>query len=325
MSEKKTLKILAYVHGYFPNHNAGAEAMLHQILIDLKEKGHEVKVLTRNPGASEYEGIKIAEAGSSQDRVFAAWSDVIFTHLDYTRFAVKLGNRAKKPVVHLVHNDRQLKYHKIFNESSAALAIANSDWIQKTIKDTIASVIVYPPTIPERYEVETTRDAITIVNMNEAKGGKVFWQLARIFPDKKFVGVLGAYGEQISFHENLDNVTILKNTPDIKEVYKKARIVLMPSSYESWGRVAMEASCSGIPVIASPTPGLKESLDYAGIFAKHDDIADWVEAIKFLDNSKNYKKYSNLTKKRSVEIAEKFKDQMKELEEKLLIITTSRK
>jgi glycosyltransferase involved in cell wall biosynthesis len=94
----------------------------------------------------------------------------------------------------------------------------------------------------------------------------------------------------------------------------------MPSSYESWGRVAMEAACSGIPVIAAPTPGLKESLDYAGIFAKHDDVADWVEAIRFLDDPKNYERYSKLTKKRAREVAEKFEKQMETLELKLLAI-----
>jgi glycosyltransferase involved in cell wall biosynthesis len=320
MTDKRQIKILAYVHGYFPNHNAGAEAMLHQILMDLKHKGHEVKVLTRDPGADNYEGIPLTEAGIGKDQALAEWADVIFTHLDYTRFAVRLGNRNRKPVVHLVHNDRQLKYHNILDKSTAAFAIANSEWIKLTIKKNIPSLVVFPPTIPERYSVETSREAITLINMNEAKGGKMFWQLARIFPDKKFIGVRGAYGEQVEYDKELPNVTILKNTPDIQEVYKKSGIVLMPSSYESWGRVAMEAACSGIPVIAAPTPGLKESLDYAGIFAEHDDVAGWVEAIRFLDDKKNYDKYSKLTKKRSKEVAEKFAEQMERLEAKLIAI-----
>jgi glycosyltransferase involved in cell wall biosynthesis len=325
VSDKRSLKILAYVHGYFPNLNAGAEAMLHQILMDLKEKGHEVKVLTKNPGASEYEGIPLLEAGGSHDRALATWSDVIFTHLNYTRFAVKLAQRNSKPIVHLVHNDWQLKENKIMDGTTASLAVANSEWIRDTIKTTIPSLIVHPPTVPERYEVESSREAITLINLIENKGGLVFWELARIFPDKKFIGVKGGYGFQQIYDKDLSNVTIVENTTDIQSVYKKSRIVLMPSSYESWGRVGMEAACSGIPVIASPTPGLKESLGDAGIFARHYSVADWVEAIRFLDNPKNYKKYSELTKKRSIELANKFKEQMKELEEKLLIITTSRK
>ena len=40
----------------------------------------------------------------------------------------------------------------------------------------------------------------------------------------------------------------------------------MPSQEETWGRVAIEAISSGIPVIANPTEGLREALDYCGIY-----------------------------------------------------------
>lgn len=316
MTEEK-LKVVAYVHGYFPNHNAGAEAMLHQILIDLKEKGHEVKVLTKNPGADEHEGIQLYEAHSNIENQILQWSSIIITHLDMTRFAVQHGKRFKKPVVHLVHNDKQLSYNKVFDSGSADLAVANSDWIRGTVKRGIDSVVVYPPTIPERYTVKTTKKYITLINMNEAKGGKVFWQLARIFPEREFLGVKGAYGEQVGYDKDLPNVTIMENTPDIQKIYKKASIIIMPSSYESWGRVGMEAACSGIPVIASPTPGLTESLDYAGIFADPDDIAGYVEAIKMLDDKETYDKYSELLKQRSREVADSFAVQMETLEKKL--------
>jgi glycosyltransferase involved in cell wall biosynthesis len=170
--------------------------------------------------------------------------------------------------------------------------------------------------------VTKTGNAITLINMNENKGGKLFWQLARLLPNHKFIGVKGAYGKQVEHEKKLPNVTILNNTPDIQEVYKETKIVLMPSSYESWGRVAIEAGCSGIPTIASPTPGLKESLDYAGVFADVDDVADWVEAINMLDNSENYKKYSNLSKKRSDEVTKEFYLQMEDLEQKLVSMVT---
>jgi glycosyltransferase involved in cell wall biosynthesis len=318
MNMNTKLKIVAYVHGYFPNHNAGAEAMLHQILIDLKNKGHEVRVITRNPGADEYEGIPINEPNPITDAEIVRWSDIIFTHLDFTRTAVQYGKRYKKPVVHLVHNDRQLHYHNVFDTGSCALAIANSEWIKKSINRAIPSLVVYPPTIPERYTVESSHEYITLVNMNEAKGGNMFWQLARVMPEKQFLGVKGAYGEQVEFERKLPNVTILENTPNITDIYSKSNIVIMPSSYESWGRVAMEASCSGIPVIASPTPGLKESLDYAGIFADYNDVAAFVEAIRGLDDKKAYTKQSKLVKKRSIEVAKAFEQQMEVLEKKLI-------
>lgn len=318
MTDKKSIKILAYVHGYFPNLNAGAEAMLHQILLDLKAKGHEVRVLVPHPGAEEYEGVPIEKAGTAQDRMHAQWADVIFTHLDLTRIAVKLAQRAKRPIIHLVHNHEQLRASRVMDTSAITFAVANSQWIKETIKRGIPSIVVFPPTIPERYTIESSREAIVLINMFEKKGGHMFWQLARIFPEKKFIGVKGGYGKQIMHEKDLPNVTILENTTEIQEIYKKARIVIMPSSYESWGRVAMEAACSGIPVIASPMPGLKESLDYAGVFAEHDNVAEWVDAIRLLDDKETYDKYSKLTKQRSKEVAAEFAKQMQVFEQKLL-------
>lgn len=39
--------------------------------------------------------------------------------------------------------------------------------------------------------------------------------------------------------------------------------------------VGMEAIASGIPCIATPTPGLIESLGYAGTFVPRDDVDMW--------------------------------------------------
>lgn len=89
---KEKLKIVAIVHGYFPNHNAGAEAMLHQILHDLKDKGHEIRVVTKNPGAEEYEGIPIYELDYEKSN-HIKWSDIIFTQLDLSRYATTEAKR----------------------------------------------------------------------------------------------------------------------------------------------------------------------------------------------------------------------------------------
>ncbi|MGY0063372.1 glycosyltransferase [Streptomyces sp. LZ34] len=56
----------------------------------------------------------------------------------------------------------------------------------------------------------------------------------------------------------------------------------MPSVYESYGMAAVEAMCSGIPVIAAPTPGLVESLSWASTFAAGDDLDGWVSTIRHL-------------------------------------------
>jgi glycosyltransferase involved in cell wall biosynthesis len=117
-----------------------------------------------------------------------------------------------------------------------------------------------------------------------------------------FMGVGGSYESQIR-DEKLKNITYVNNTPEIKDIYKQTDILLVPSRQESWGRVAVEAISSGIPVIANPTPGLREALDYCGIFISRDEIDEYVKMISKLQTDEAYyKKVSTMSLKRSREL-----------------------
>jgi len=126
----------------------------------------------------------------------------------------------------------------------------------------------------------TPGEKVTLVNLNESKGAHVFYALAERMPDIRFLGVIGAYGEQTV--RDLPNVEIRPHGTDMRAVYGSTRLLLMPSSYESWGRVGVEAMCSGIPVIAHPTPGLLEALGDAGTFCDRDDLDSWEVAVRRL-------------------------------------------
>jgi glycosyltransferase involved in cell wall biosynthesis len=77
----------------------------------------------------------------------------------------------------------------------------------------------------------------------------------------------------------------------------------MPSKEETWGRVAVEAISSGIPVIANPTEGLREALDYCGIYVSYTDIKGWINTIRKLKTDQDYyKKVSQVCIKRSREL-----------------------
>jgi glycosyltransferase involved in cell wall biosynthesis len=62
----------------------------------------------------------------------------------------------------------------------------------------------------------------------------------------------------------------------------------MPSKEETWGRTAVEAMSSGIPVIAAPTPGLRECCGDAAIFCDRGDIDAWISAIQKLRSDREY-------------------------------------
>jgi len=141
-------------------------------------------------------------------------------------------------------------------------------------------------------------DCITLVNANVNKGVQQFLDMARRLPDRKFLGVLPYYGER-QVPPAPPNVEWVPFNDDIRAVLKRTRILLVPSYYESFGRIAVEAMLNRIPVIYSkPNPksvypggsteGLDEWIQPAGIGCNRDTIDEWVSAIQSLDNENVY-------------------------------------
>jgi len=247
------------------------------------------------------------------------WSDLILTHLDKTQFSIIMAMQAKKPIVHFAHND--IRYSCIDNGFGKAAVVYNSQWIADKINYNIPGFVLRPPCSPADYAVARAGDYITLISLNERKGGYKLYEIAKAMPERRFLGVIGSYEnmgplkmqqiEIVNLLMQLPNVEIVPNSPDILSTYKRTRILLMPSDYESWGRTATEAMCSGIPVICTPTPGLKENCGKAAVYvgsplesvepgdAQVDtgDVSEWVAAIKKVD--REYEKYSLLCKERA--------------------------
>lgn len=293
------MKIICLVHLYVPTHNAGAEVMLHQILNRFLLRGHDITVFCGKPSVNEYDGIKIKDINDRKlCYQMVSNCDVVITHLDKTGLAMQLCNFHKKPIVHIIHNDNQLSYHKV-TPNLANLIVANSEWIYKTIPRAFKNkIICIPPINISDYKVKTNREAITLINLSENKGAELFYQLAENFPQRKFIGVVGAYAKQII--KQYPNVEIIEHTSDIQSVYARTGILLVPSAYESWGRVAIEGCCSGIPVLAKPTEGLKESLGRNGLFAENLD--EFINLINKLDDEDYYSLVSKNMSNRAEEI-----------------------
>ena len=141
-------------------------------------------------------------------------------------------------------------------------------------------------------------DCITLINANLNKGVHQFLGLARAMPERKFLGVLPYYGER-TVPPSPDNVEWVPLQDDIRVVLKRTRILLVPSYYESFGRVAVEAMVNGIPVIYSKpatnsvypggsTEGLNEWITPAGIGLPRDATNEWADAVRALDDSDAY-------------------------------------
>jgi glycosyltransferase involved in cell wall biosynthesis len=123
--------------------------------------------------------------------------------------------------------------------------------------------------------------------VNENKGGMLLIQLAKALPDIQFQGIIGGYRKQIVY-DGLPNLRYLEHTTKIKDVYAETWVLIMPSKEETWGRTAVEAMSSGIPVIANPTAGLKECCGPAALYCERDDLDAWVQTLRRLKTDREF-------------------------------------
>ena len=319
------MRILAMVHGYPPHHNAGGEMTMHSLLAHMAAQGHTVEVLVSRPmknapGPYEIDGVEVYTHLNDRDPFKWLTSpvrrpDVVITHLENTLRAAALCNIHKIPLVHLVHNDHDWTKGCI-RRGPVNLAIYNSawmaesyarDWARYSSNPQPPHVVVNPVIAPglfERDPGEKRGTQIGLINLFEDKGGALFWELARELPQHRFLGVKGAYGEQVIPDERPSNVMLLPTQPptSMPEIYRRLKILLMPSAYESWGRTSVEAALMGVPTIAHPTPGLTEALGDAGTFVDRKDIEGWKAAISRLSTPKGWAKASQLALARAAEI-----------------------
>jgi len=142
-------------------------------------------------------------------------------------------------------------------------------------------------------------DKITLINENQNKGVYQFHDIARRMPKRQFLGILPYYGEKQLPPSLPPNIEWIPFDDDIRNILRQTRILLMPSYYESFGRVAIEAMINGIPVIYSKpieksvypggsTEGLHAWIQPAGIAVERDIIDEWKSAIESLDSEETY-------------------------------------
>lgn len=288
------------VHRYIPVHCAGAETMIHAMLRALARRGHEVRVVLSAQSGDPYDldGVQVLPHKSKRD-VFEhlEWSDVIVAHLMNTPRATFLGNWNQRPVVLVHHNDFDITHKALITpEARVDLVAVNSEWMAESLRKWLTArhapvprmVICRPLVDPDEYQADGPHDRVTLVNLRRdddmSKGSEVFWWLAQRSRKTQFLGVRGAYGTQM-VRDGLPNVEVLDHVPhhEMRErVYGRTRVLLMPSSYESWGRVGVEALASAIPVVAHPTPGISEALGDAGIYVDREDLDGWRRALQTL-------------------------------------------
>lgn len=292
------MRVLAITPLYPPYSRVGAWLATHLFLRHLVQREHEVSAFSvgyHRLASWQLDGVTVhsGKRGRSFAAELARQADVLVAHAGET-VGAEVAEVTGRPLVVMVHG---AGYQHI---GTADLAVFNSESLRALAGWDGPSIVCHPPTWPDDHRVERTGTEITIVNCSQDKGIKTAWRCAEALPDHRFLGVRGGYGHQVIPRSR--NFEVIPTQRDMRTVWSRTRILLVPSAYETWGMVGVEAMCSGIPVIAHPTPGLRESLGDAGIFVDRDDTDGWVAEIERLDDPDEYATASAAARKRVEEL-----------------------
>lgn len=320
------LRVLGLVHQYIPVRCAGAETHIHSMLRTLAGRGHRVDVVLSAQSGDPYvvDGVNVWPTVDAKHDVYN-WlpeAEILVAHLDNTTRANVLGYLNEIPVAVVHHNTfRVAREALLLHGARTDLVSVNSEYMRDDLVSTfddlrekLPPVVVTRPVVKVDEYQTTPGDRVTLINMRKrdpkdrdriTKGGEIFRSLAETMPSVDFLGVTGIYGDQMDM-SGLSNVEVVPHVPHHEmrdQVYGRTRILLVPSSYESWGRVASEAMASGIPVVASPTPGLVEQLGDAGTFVDPEDPDAWREAVfELLNEPRRWAAMSAVSLKRALEL-----------------------
>lgn len=157
---------------------------------------------------------------------------------------------------------------------SSDKVIVNSEYMSKVVKRNfgIDSEIVLPyidkKKLKEEYsglqnndrdESNCRQKRVVLIGDTLIKGIQTFIKLAKENKDALFI----CYGKG-NKEERVDgNIVYKKWTANIAEPYYNADLVIVPSIWnEAFGRVAVEATALGVPVLVSDKGGLPEAVGY---------------------------------------------------------------
>jgi glycosyltransferase involved in cell wall biosynthesis len=156
---------------------------------------------------------------------------------------------------------------------------------------------IYPFIETDAYRVEKTGECIVQINPRVSKGVLITLEVAKRLPREEFllVGKEPDSSRVLELADELPNVTFCGYVDDMTDIYRRTKLVLMPSQWaEPFGRIPIEAGISGIPTICSGNGGLSEATPSDDLVVDSSSPEAYVDKIReVLDR---YDDYSELAR-----------------------------
>lgn len=254
--------------------------------------------------------------------------DIIFTQMEGALEVINLANKYQIPVIYFVYDVEELAIGtlKSIGKTSYVFVVFLSEYAQKYLKHytKCRSKVIYQPLENQIINNDPwSNEYVTMINPVKEKGGEIIYQIISSSPETKFQLVEGwtTFANIPYPFAKLPNVKLDKRQNNLKEVYDRTRILLMPSIWnEGFGRVIIEAGIYGIPTIASNRGGIKEAVGNGGIIINnYQDINEWIKNLNKLRDKRMYSLLSSNARKHAKKFS--LNIQCKQLENIIKLMT----
>ncbi len=219
---------------------------------------------------------------------------LFFTEHDTT------NKRRKIPFFYLIDQIFYLRYSYIICISKGVYKKL-AKWVNSKIKKRLRVIYngarIYP--ISKRNSIEGRLPRLISVGrlINKKNFSTTITAVSKIKDDIESYTIIGEGVERYKLKKLIkslklqNKVKLIGWTENVEKYYRKSDIQLIPSLYEGFGLVAAEGMSTGLPIVASNIPGLKEVLGDTShsvtLINKINSAEEWTKGIyKTIDNIK---------------------------------------
>lgn len=289
------MRVAVFAQGFA--YGRGRATTVVELVAPLAHRGHDVDVFVPSPRFVLPVDAPLTIQPLGQYRSDASY-DVVLYNSGLPSGTLGLINRARAKRLMFQHsyqtNDPGLRLaDMVWYPSNACAAVDKGSRYRK--------IVVPPPIDPDRYRTKPG-SKVGLSLSSPWKGGAVIAAVARALPQHRFLVVKDGRGNGVSLFRGLPNVE-LAEFMDPREFYGQCKVQVFPSRSESYGRVGVEGAVSGIPLIASNDPGIREAMDGHGIYVARGDIPRWTRTVnQLMTDRKAWKAASADVSKRAAKI-----------------------
>lgn len=304
------MTLSAFLHGYPPLWSMGGEISTHRTLRTVPGS----VVFTETPEDYTLDGVSVRQItnvtiqGVMTDAK-SSGASVLFAHSTLSQVTVQAARRLKIPVILAVHAPPRFAADLRKAWSAAKVRLYNTEAARTEWNDHKGWLLHPPVGKPPMIDSVGPHDALTLTSSLLNKGVTQTLELARLWPDRRFIIMRSPAHRTHGAVDFEDEVARLKNVEvwdrlhpdDMNRLWAETRVLLVPSRYETYGLSALEAAWHGIPSVHVDTIHVREGIGDAARLLSSQTVGELEAAVQEVEQE--YGLWSDMARTRMEHLA----------------------